>query len=134
MFFGFLIIFGIFSLCQYFFFCYTFLVKTKERTYIAYLAADCRRRHSRKYIGKWIIGFCVQLEFLIDNKWIPIIRYDSSHAFVHRDYIHPDGKVEKTPIIAKDFNDALTFSENDIKINWESYKEKFMKEKEKRHK
>lgn len=102
----------------------------KERCYVVYLGADCRRRHARKYIGKWIVGFCVQLELLIENKWVPVIRYDTSHGFAHRDYIHPDGRIEKMPINIKNFNDALTFSENDIKANWKLYRKKFLKEED----
>ena len=85
---------------------------TKEKCYIVYLAMDCRRRHY--------------------SKWFPVIRYDTAHGFAHRDYIRPDGRIEKTPINIKSFNEALTFSENDIKVNWELYREKFLKEKEER--
>ncbi|MDO8734437.1 MAG: hypothetical protein Q7K21_04695 [Elusimicrobiota bacterium] len=102
---------------------------TKEKGYIVYLAMDCRRRHYSKCIGKWVVEFCVQLELFTDSKWFPVIRYDTAHGFAHRDYIRHDGRIEKTPINIEGFNEALTFSENDIKVNWELYREKFLKEK-----
>jgi len=36
----------------------------------------------------------------------------------------------KTPLFITDRNDALSFAENDIKDNWELYKERFVKEGE----
>lgn len=103
-------------------------MKVKEKSYLAYLGKDCRRRHFRQYVGKWVVGFVVQLEICVSDKWYPVIRYDTSHGFAHRDFIHWDERVEKVPITCKDFNEALTFSENDIKANWKFYREQFLKE------
>jgi hypothetical protein len=33
---------------------------------------------------------------------------------------------KRTPILAKDYSEALTFAEYDIKSNWKMYKEHFM--------
>lgn len=38
------------------------------------------------------------------------------------------GEKRKTPIFVGDKNDALTFAENDIKDNWEVYKQRFLQE------
>lgn len=38
------------------------------------------------------------------------------------------GEAVKTPLFIQDYNDALTFVENDLKANWEIYKERFLKE------
>lgn len=103
-------------------------MEIREKHYVTCLGKDCRRRHSRQYVGKWIVGFAVQLEIYFRGKWYPVIRYDTSHGFAHRDFIHWDGQVEKTPIICRDFNEALTFSENDLKANWQLYREQFLKE------
>ena len=35
------------------------------------------------------------------------------------------GSVRKTPLFKQDYNDALTFAESDLKMNWEYYKRKF---------
>jgi len=42
--------------------------------------------------------------------------------------INIKGEVVKTPLFIQDYNDALTFTENDLKANWEIYKERFLKE------
>ena len=58
--------------------------------------------------------------------WYPVVRYDTSHGFVHRDRMDLKGTVVKTPLFHQDYNDALTFAESDLKLNWEYYKGKFM--------
>lgn len=75
-----------------------------------------------------MISFSVQLEICVRGNWYPVVRYDTTHGFAHRDFIHPDGRSEKTPIFAQNYNDALTFAEGDLKDNWEFYRERFLKE------
>ncbi len=100
-----------------------------KRKYITYLGADCRRRHYHCRIGRWIIEFSVQLEIWVNNNWIPIIRYDTAHGFAHKDIISVNGNVKKITLDnIRDFAEALTFAENDIKTNWELYRDKFLKE------
>jgi hypothetical protein len=36
--------------------------------------------------------------------------------------------VEKTPLFNQDYNDVLTFAENDLKSNWFYYKKRFLEE------
>ncbi len=62
------------------------------------------------------------------KKWSAIVRYDTSHGFAHRDIIDKKGNKKKTPLFNQDFNDALTFAENDLKSNWEYYKKSFLEE------
>ena len=85
-----------------------------------------RHQHIRER-GK-IVYFRVQLETLIENQWYPVVRYDTSHGFAHRDLIDKKGAVKKTPIFVRDYNDALTFAESDLKANWEIYRDRFLKE------
>jgi len=54
--------------------------------------------------------------------------YDTSHGFVHRDLLNIKHEKRKTPLFITDRNDALTFAENDIRDNWELYKERFVRE------
>ncbi len=44
-----------------------------------------------------------------------------------------NGTVEKMPLFNQDYNDALTFSESDLKTNWGYYKEKFLEDKKRRN-
>jgi hypothetical protein len=68
------------------------------------------------------------LEICVKSKWYPVVRYDTTHGFAHRDFIHPDGHSEKTPIFVQNYNDALTFAEADLKTNWRIYREQYLKE------
>ena len=69
----------------------------------------------------------VQLESKIKEKWYPIVRYDCSHGFFHRDLLNPKGENKKQPISIENMKDALIYAEQDIKDRWEWYKEKFRK-------
>ncbi len=65
-----------------------------------------------------IISFIVQYEALIKGKWHPIIRYDTSHGFAHKDIIHYNGTKEKQPLYFPNYNLAFTFAIQDLKLLW----------------
>jgi len=69
----------------------------------------------------------VQLETKIKDKWYPIVRYDCSHGFFHRDLLNPKGEKTKQLIAIENLKDALTYAEQDIRDRWEWYKDKFKK-------
>ena len=100
----------------------------REIEYTLRLGTSVRYRHRHIIKTGKIIYFRVQLETLVGNNWYPVVRYDTSHGFAHRDLIDRKGEVIKTPIFIKDYNDALTFAESDLKANWEIYEERFLKE------
>jgi hypothetical protein len=72
-----------------------------------------------------IVDIVVQYESRIKEKWYPIVRYDCSHGFFHRDILTPKGEKIKQAIPINNLKDALTYAEQDIKDRWEWYKEKF---------
>ena len=78
--------------------------------------------------GGKIVEFMVQYEIFVKGKWHPVVRYDTSHGYAHRDLIHADGRKEKSELLFKDLNICLTYAENDLRANWKSYKERFLKE------
>ena len=78
-----------------------------------------------------ILKFVVQYEALIENHWQPIIRYDTSHGFAHKDIIHYNGEQEKQPLYFADFNMALTYAVQELKISWRWYRMAYEKEMEK---
>ena len=57
---------------------------------------------------------------------VSVVRYDTAHGFAHRDLLNLKEDAKKTPLFNQDFNDALTFAENDLKTNWELYKKRFL--------
>ncbi len=100
----------------------------REVEYLIRLGATDRYRHKHIRERKKIVYFRIQLETMIVSNWYPVVRYDTSHGFAHRDLLNKKGEIIKTPIFIHDYNDALTFSESDLKANWEIYKERFLKE------
>ena len=74
-----------------------------------------------------ISDIVVQYESKITDKWQPIVRYDCSHGFFHRDILTPKGETTKQAIAIDNLKDALTYAEQDIKDRWEWYKERFKK-------
>ena len=100
----------------------------KKVEYLIRIGNTDRYRHQHIREKGRIVHFCVQLETLIDKSWYPIVRYDTSHGFAHRDLIDKKGSVIKTPIFVHDYNDALTFAESDLKANWEIYRNRFLEE------
>jgi len=99
-----------------------------ESEYIIRISPVDRYRHAHvKERGK-IVFFRVQYEVKISGVWYPVARYDTAHGFAHRDLLARNGTVRKTPLFNQDYNDALTFAENDLKSNWRYYKKRFLEE------
>ena len=88
---------------------------------------DRLRVSALKQKGK-ILKFVVQYEAFIENKWRPIIRYDTSHGFAHKDIIHYSGEQEKQPLYFPDLNIAFTFTIQELKISWRWYRMAYEKE------
>ena len=107
-------------------------VDIKTRTFVYNVSADCRWRHLHRRAGKTIVSFVVQLEVRHPHRgtWLPVVRYDTAHGFAHRDRLHPDGSVEKTPLPIEDYRQALNYAEADLKDQWEVYRDRFLEELE----
>ena len=97
----------------------------RETTFQFLLERDVAVRvhftHSR---GK-ITAFVVQLECQIAEHWHPVIRYDTAHGFAHCDILKPDGSQEKRALSIHDFNEALTYAQDDLRAHYRRYCERF---------
>ena len=101
----------------------------KEISYQIFLDVDKLEKlrikiHTDK--GK-ILDIVVQYESFLNNKWIPVVRYDCSNGFFHRDVLYPGNEKEKQTIPITTLEDALKYAEQDIKDRWEFYKERYLK-------
>lgn len=103
-------------------------MEPRTTSFITLLTSNVRRRHEHVRVGKRVISFVVQIEFLWKNEWRPVVRYDTSHGFAHRDLIAPSGRVDKTPLFLHSFNEALGFAEADLRTNWQGYIARFLEE------
>ena len=74
-----------------------------------------------------VVDVTIQYETLHQAKWIPIVRYDCSHGFFHRDVLLPSGGKEKEAIAIERLEDALSYAEQDLRDRWESYKQRYMR-------
>ena len=104
------------------------MAQVRIEEFVARLNTDCRRRHKHSHYKGKVISFSVQVEVRYKDRWYPVVRYDTAHGFAHRDFLHPDGRIDKTSLFLQDYNEALIFAEEDLKNNWELYKEKFLRE------
>jgi hypothetical protein len=77
-----------------------------------------------------IAKFVVQYEALINERWRPIVRYDTSHGFAHKDIIHFRDEEDKQPLYFQDFNMAFTFAIQDLKTSWKWYRMAYEREME----
>lgn len=102
----------------------------KEVEYLIRIGSSDRYRHLHVIERGRIVFFRVQYETKINDIWHPVVRYDTAHGFAHRDLLSLKGEVKKTPLFNQDYNDALTFAENDLKSNWEYYKKRFLEDKD----
>ena len=100
----------------------------KRVEYVLRVGPSDRYRHLHIKERGRIVFFRVQYETKIRDRWFPVVRYDTTHGYAHRDLLNIRGDVEKTPLFNQDYNDVLTFAENDLKSNWFYYKKRFLEE------
>ena len=99
----------------------------REIRFIVMLTPEDRYRHYHmRYRGN-VISFVVQYETLLRGKWQPVIRYDTAHGEPHTDVIRPDGTKDKRLLHFPNFNDAFSYAEEDIKANWEQYRQRYFR-------
>jgi len=98
-----------------------------DKEFTKIISADgTDRLRVRIITGKGVVqDVVVQYEAKLKEHWHPIVRYDCSHGFFHRDIMNPKGENEKKVIPIHNLKDALTFAEQDILDRWEWYKEKY---------
>lgn len=102
------------------------MTNIKETRFAVMLTREDRYRHRHVKFKGDIVSFVVQYETKFEGRWLPVVRYDTEHGFAHRDFFDRSGNKKKTPLFTKDYNEALTFAEYDIKSNWKMYKQSFM--------
>jgi len=102
-------------------------MNTKE--FITYLDKNSTERlRVRLTIEKGeLTDIVYQYESFIAENWYPIVRYDCSHGFFHRDVMRPNGDKEKSLIELDNLKTASKYAEQDLKDRWEWYRERFIK-------
>jgi len=98
----------------------------RKVSFVALLTPNDRFRHTHVRFKNEILGFVVQYETKLKDVWLPVVRYDTEHGYAHRDLMDRQGGKQKTPMFTRDYNEALTFAEYDIKTSWMAYKHNFI--------
>ena len=99
----------------------------RKKAYVFMLTNDDRKRHEHVSEKGEVKGFIVQFETKINDKWMPVVRYDTSHGFAHKDIINPDGSKEKILLGEVSYDELLTEADKDINENWEEYKKRYLR-------
>ena len=99
----------------------------KDIEYERQLDFDARMRARYRVARGRVSRFIVQLEVRAEGKWRPVVRYDTSHRFAHRDLYRRRGRADKSDL-KMSFEEALTHALDDLRENWELYREKFLGE------
>lgn len=97
-----------------------------ETSYILPVWTDTRIRHYHRTEGGAVVRFTIQLEVETKGRWKAVIRYDSAHGYAHIDRFNLEGKRRKERLHLK-FGEALTRAEREIKQNWLTYRERFLR-------
>lgn len=100
----------------------------REVSFLRWLTDTCRIRHVHTHVKGRVVRFVVQLEVDVQGRWQAVRRYDTAHGFAHCDILHADGREEKVPLAFRDFNDALTFAEADLRAHWSLYTKRYAEE------
>lgn len=98
-----------------------------KKGYVFMLTDRDRKRHEHILEKGEVTGFVVQYEIFFEEKWVPVVRYDTAHGYAHKDLINPNGSIEKIFMGLADFNEALTLADKDINENWERYKNRYFR-------
>ncbi len=99
-----------------------------DKKFFKYLDEEGRERLRFKVItskGK-VIDIVIQYETYINNKWVPVVRYDCAHGFFHRDIMNPDGSQSKESISIDRLEVAIDYAEQELKDKWHYYRNNYL--------
>ena len=99
-----------------------------NKSFIIDLTAEDRIRLRFTTKEGKVRNFVVQYEIFLKDEWREILRYDTTHGFLHMDICHYKKKSDKIKLDITDLNQALTYAIQDIKARWRFYRERFGKE------
>jgi|SRR3990167_2656050 len=73
-------------------------------------------------------SFTVQYEISLSRNWTPVVRHDTAHGYFHIDVLHANKKHDKVKLRTKNLEEALNYAIADLKLKWDYYREKYLKE------
>jgi hypothetical protein len=97
----------------------------KESDYIITINDEVRLRLRYRVSGNEVEAFTVQLELVIDDEWLPVVRYDCAHGVPHRDLLDLTGNIIAKEWLLGSLNDVLTSGTRELRVNWRYYVSRF---------
>lgn len=94
--------------------------------YLRALGENARLRHLHETDRGAVVSFAVQLEVRLRASWVPVIRYDSAHGRAHIDLFETPTRKTKQ-LLDLSLREALTLADEDIRENWERYRDAFLR-------
>lgn len=78
-----------------------------------------------------VIAFTLQLETYLEDRWRPVVRYDSAHGHPHRDLLDWDGRVIEKFWLAPTMTNkqVVRYAEQDLSENAAAYRDAFLERK-----
>jgi hypothetical protein len=78
-----------------------------------------------------VTDFTLQLETFVDERWRPVVRYDSAHGQPHRDLLDWEGRVIDKFWLAPTMTNkqAVRYAEQDLSDNGSAYRQVFLERK-----
>lgn len=78
-----------------------------------------------------VVDFTLQLEIFVDDRWRPVVRYDSAHGRPHRDLLDWKGHVIDKHWLASTMTnkEAVRFAERELSNNASTYISAFLERK-----
>ncbi len=97
--------------------------------YVVPLGERARKRHYHETRRGKVIRFTIQLEIEFRGQWVPVVRYDRAHGRPHVDIYETLRRKVKLPLNVTPA-EALTLADEDIKDNWQRYRDEFLRRNE----
>jgi hypothetical protein len=97
--------------------------------YVRPLGENARLRHRHETRKGVVTEFAIQLEVCSGGAWVPIVRYDTAHRRPHVDVYLTERRRTKQ-FLDLSLAEALTLADEDIKENWERYRDAFLRRTE----
>jgi hypothetical protein len=108
-------------------------VLSRRRADVEYEAALDEAAEEWRRVRIWIeFGrvrrFVVQYETTIDERRVPVVRFDTAHGHAHRDQMFQDREPIKTPLgDYLSLDEALQIADDDVQRHWQTYRSQFMR-------
>ena len=80
-------------------------------------------------VGGQVTWFVVQYEIYLDDRWRPVVRYDSAHGRPHRDELDWEGYVVEKHWFPAGTTNAAAFSiaRGEIRRQWRLFRDEFIR-------